>query len=66
MLARTQTHAYVHAHVRTYTYTQAGRTTVTLKAKYPTLLKFYLGYMFWESATGAVTTLTGTMAVKTT
>ena len=43
---------------------QVFRTLATLRTKYPNLCIFFLGYTFWESATGAVTTITGEYVIE--
>mmetsp|Transcript_5273 Transcript_5273/g.11746 ORF Transcript_5273/g.11746 Transcript_5273/m.11746 type:complete len:446 (-) Transcript_5273:875-2212(-) len=43
---------------------QVGRTFRTLRSKYPNLLGFFAGYTLWESATGAVTTITGQYVIE--
>lgn len=43
---------------------QVGRTLATLRTKYPNLCIFFLGYTFWESATGAITTITGEYVIE--
>jgi len=43
---------------------QVARTIGTLRSKYPNLMWFFIGYTFWEAATGAVTTITGQYIIE--
>ena len=43
---------------------RVGKTAGVLRTNFRTLGFFYLGYAFWEAATGAVTTLTGTYVLE--
>eukprot|EP00622_Pseudochattonella_farcimen_P001478 FR736186.1.p1 GENE.FR736186.1~~FR736186.1.p1 ORF type:complete len:254 (+),score=4.21 FR736186.1:78-764(+) len=43
---------------------QVARTFCTLKGKFRNLMFFFVGYTLWESATGAVTTITAQYVIE--